>query len=130
MTTGGPLYVYRATIVGVTDGDSVTVLTDLGFYVTARVKVRLIGINARELTMPGGKEARDHLAELLPVGLVCILDSVGVDKYGGRSSGRLILPDRRSVADVMVTDGYAARWTGTGPRPVPPWPAEPELAPS
>lgn len=122
MTTGGPLYVYRATVTKIIDGDSAALNVDLGFHVVIRVLARLAGINARELTMPGGPEARDHLAELMPVGSTVTLDSARADKWGGRSTCRLILPDRRSVADIMVKDGFAAAWTGMGARPVPAWP--------
>lgn len=86
------------------------------------VNVRLVGINARELRDPGGHEARDHLRALLLVDLPVTLIALGWDKYGDRVDSKIILPDGRDVGDVMVADGYAAEWDGTGDRPTPPWP--------
>lgn len=114
--------VYPAVVTGVHDGDSVTCLADLGWGVLRVVTVRLSGVNAIELNQPGGREARDHLAGLIPVNSKVTLTSLGWDKYGDRTDARLALPDGRDVATVMVADGYAAVWNGTGPRPVPPWP--------
>jgi endonuclease YncB( thermonuclease family) len=104
------------------DGDTLTVLADLGFAVWRRVSVRVDGINAIELRAPGGLAAREHLKALLPAGGEVTLTSLGWDKYGDRVDGRITLPDGRDVGEVMVIDGYAARWDGTGARPTPPWP--------
>src|SRR2546430_10186637 len=49
------------------------------------VTVRLNGINAIELNRPGGKEAREHLIALMPIGSKVTLTSFGWDKYGDRS---------------------------------------------
>lgn len=87
-----------------------------------RAVVRLLGIAARELSAPGGREARDHLAALLPVGTVTRVDSHGWDKYGGRIDGMVWLPDGSSVASRMIADGYAVAWDGKGKQPLPPWP--------
>ena len=114
--------IFPATVVGVHDGDTCFVLADLGFAVWRYVNVRLAGINAIELGQPGGKEARDHLRVLMPANSVVTLVAIGWDKYGDRVEGQLVLPDGRDIASVMVADGYAARWDGKGPRPVPPWP--------
>jgi len=116
------LYVYRATVLKVFDADTATISADLGFNASLRVSVRLAGINARELAEPGGREARDHLASLCPVGSTVTFHSLGVDKYGGRSLGRLLLDDGTDVAERMIANGYAARWDGKGTRPVPRWP--------
>lgn len=113
---------YPAAILEVIDGDTLVVTADLGFDVWYRVHVRLLGINAREKTDPGGPEARAHLAGLLSPGLRVLLQSDRWDKYGGRALGYVHLSDGRDVAEVMADDGYAARWDGRGSRPVPPWP--------
>lgn len=116
------LYTYRATVLRIYDADTLTVSADLGFRLTVQLSVRLAGINARELRDPGGREARAHLASLCPIGSVVTLHSLAVDKYGGRTLGRLLLDDGTDVAERMVASGYAARWDGQGPRPVPAWP--------
>jgi endonuclease YncB( thermonuclease family) len=119
-------YQYVAYVTSVHDGDTLTVRVDLGFDTWRVQNVRLIGINARELSQPGGKEARDHLRKLLGwpdsdygqrIGLI----SVAYDKYGNRVDGDVLLAGE-SVPAQMIRDGYAAAWNGRGKAPVPPWP--------
>ena len=43
------MYVYRAVVISVYDGDTITVRIDLGFNVTKIEKLRLFGINAPEV---------------------------------------------------------------------------------
>lgn len=117
-----PPYTYRANVISVHDGDTVRIDVDLGFRLSADLGVRLNGINARELKDPGGKEARDHLLGLCPIGSEVLFRSLGEDKYGGRWLGVLTLEDGRDVATQMIRDGYAAPWDGKGPRALPPWP--------
>lgn len=121
---------YTGTVIAVHDGDTATFrLTadpvDIGFGVAvtgSSVQVcRFLGYNARELAMPGGPEARDHLAAVLGAGPLRVV-SVKYDKFGNRFDGLVYLPDGTSVADVMIHDGYAAPWDGKGTKPVPPWP--------
>lgn len=125
---------YPGAVMSVTDGDTLVMLLDRGGDDWWRVSVRLDGVNARELTAPGGREARQHLAGLVapvsPVSLAELFDgrhtatvrSLRYDKYSGRIDARVLLPDGRDVAQQMVADGFAAAWDGRGPRPVPPWP--------
>jgi endonuclease YncB( thermonuclease family) len=124
-------YQYVAYVTAVHDGDTLTVRVDLGFDTWRVQNVRLIGINARELSQPGGREARDHLAALVwpwsllvpangdpvKVGLI----SVAYDKYGDRVDGDVLL-NGELLSARMIRDGYAAPWDGRGKAPVPPWP--------
>lgn len=125
------MYTYWATVAAVHDGDTVSFFVDLGFNVflhpvneksRERMSFRLFGCNARELAQPGGPEARDHLAELLPVGLTVELASVKRDKYGGRYDAVVTMPDGTDLRDTLIADGWAVPWDGTGPKPIPPWP--------
>lgn len=116
-------YEYRATVRRVVDGDTVILDVDLGFNMSLnKQSFRLLGINAREHTMPGGIEAADHLAQILPVGTPVVVSSVKTDKYGGRYDGLIQLPNGRDLAADLVQDGWAASWTGSGTKPLPPWP--------
>jgi endonuclease YncB( thermonuclease family) len=119
-------YQYVAYVTAVHDGDTLTVRVDLGFDTWRVQNVRLVGINARELSQPGGREARDHLRSILwpdgvagdvRVGLV----SIAYDKYGDRVDGAVLLGGE-SLSVRMIADGYAAPWDGRGKAPVPPWP--------
>lgn len=83
-----PPYIYRARIVSVYDGDTVTVDIDVGFGVWLhKQKLRLFGINAPEVRgeeREAGIESRDALRAMLPVGRSVVIatkrDKKG--KYG------------------------------------------------
>jgi len=134
--TFGP---YKATVVGIHDGDTLTVDVvlakvgkaktdvDLGFSVhrapagvtLERQSVRVYGCNAPELATPAGKAALAHILTLLHVGDTVTLVSHGWDKYGGRIDGAVTLLDGRDLAATMIADGHAVFWDGTGVKPVP-----------
>jgi endonuclease YncB( thermonuclease family) len=123
------MYEYFATVREVHDGDTVKVDLDQGLdYWRHNVLMRLYGCNARELSQPGGKEARTNLAALLPVGAKVVVRSHKVgkdldeDKYGGRYDATITLPDGRDLVSVLVEQQWAAEWDGKGARPLPPWP--------
>lgn len=110
------------------DGDTITVNMDLGqdMWVMRR-SVRLVGIAARELREPGGKEARDALAALLPAGTLVSVESTGWDKYAGRIDGVVTFQPKpdwswANVNQLLVQMGWAASWDGKGPQPKPAWP--------
>ena len=62
-------YFYHAKIVKVYDGDTCTCEIDLGFNITRKVKIRLVGINTPEIRTKdleekkAGYKSRDWLAE-------------------------------------------------------------------
>lgn len=114
---------YPAQIVRIVDGDTVVLDVDLGFNVWQRSQsFRLAGCNAREHNAPGGVEAAANLATMLPPGTRVTLTSVRPDKFGGRYDARLALVDGRDVAQILIETGWAAPWSGAGPKPVPGWP--------
>jgi endonuclease YncB( thermonuclease family) len=111
----------NATVNRVIDGDTVSVIVDIGFGVTYTSNFRLLGCNARELSMPGGKEARANLAQLLPAGTPVSLHSVKNDKYGGRFDAVIYLAGV-NITTTLINTGWAAAWDGVGTAPVPAWP--------
>lgn len=119
------MYDYRAVVERVVDGDTVRLTVDLGFDTWHTGCFRLLGLAARELDQPGGPEARDHLAELLPVGARVSVQSVKVDKYGGRYNAAVTLPGGTPLAGLLIDTGWAAPWSGRGVAPLPPWPRLP-----
>ena len=120
--TPRPAFTYAATVRSVYDGDTIKVDIDLGFSVHLHTSARLLGCNAIELSQPGGVEARDNLRALLPTGTVVTLRSVLVDKFGGRVDAQVTLPDGTDLVTGLIAAGWAAVWSGAGPRPVPAWP--------
>jgi endonuclease YncB( thermonuclease family) len=123
------VYEYTAVVRDVHDGDTITVDIDLGLGVWKHgASLRLYGCNARELKDPGGAEARDNLAALLPVGSRIIVRSykpgrdLPEDKYGGRYDATVALPDGRDLVTLLIAGQWVSPWNGKGARPVPPWP--------
>ncbi len=109
------LYHYKALVIKVYDGDTITVNIDLGLNVIFRkVKIRLARINAPELKgeqRVEGLKARDFLRELImgkEITVQTIKDRKG--KYGRylgeiwvkNESGKFI-----NVNDLLVEKGFA-----------------------
>lgn len=116
---------YYAKVVRVIDGDTVELDLDLGFKLSIRGSFRLLGLNAREKSEPGGPQAAEHLAKMLPVGTELLAGSVKLDKYGGRYDAVLFTGDGGvNLNDRLIATGWAAAWNGSGERVLPPWPRE------
>jgi micrococcal nuclease len=68
-TLQSSLYIYRAKVISVYDGDTVTVVIDLGFNITNEFHVRLYGIDTPELRgvedKTPGINARERLKQLV-----------------------------------------------------------------
>jgi micrococcal nuclease len=115
------MYEYAATVVDVHDGDTITVNVDLGFDQSFnKMHLRLLGLNAPELSTPAGKLSQTYLAALLSTaGNVLTIRTVKdkQEKYG-RYLATLILPDGTDVNQRLIDAGYAKPWDGTGARPV------------
>ena len=126
---------FTGEVVGVTDGDTVTVLRD-----REPVKVRLTEIDAPERKQPFGQRSRQHLADLVFRKEVLVVEH-GKDRYG-RTLGRLKLgavdANEEQIRSGMawVYDKYvvdrslfglqdeaklARRGLWADPEPVPPW---------
>ena len=103
------MYTYRAKIISVYDGDTVTALVDLGFGITNKIKIRLKGINTPEIRgseRPRGLVSRDFLRKKVlnkDVIVETFKDKKG--KYG-RYIGTLWL-DEENVNELLVEQGYA-----------------------
>lgn len=112
-----------STVLEVIDGDTIRLNIDLGFTVTVGpLLMRLYGCNAAEHGTPGGDAATAHLKSILPAGAKVTVRSYGLDKYAGRFDGDLLSPDGSTLVQQLVASQWVATWTGTGPKPVPPWP--------
>ena len=110
------------------DGDTIYADLDQGLGIWNRgtspngLGLRIAEINARELTEPGGPDARNHLAALIPAGTVLAVESLRWDKYAGRIDANVTLPDGTDLASTLIAGQWAVAWDGTGTKPVPPWP--------
>lgn len=118
-----PPYEYRAEIVAVHDGDTITARVDFGGGLDPKITMRLLGINAPELkTGLPGKDATNHLKGLLsryrlsgtddsPVVMIRTVKD-RTEKYGrlladvfGADGDELL-----SINQRMVTDGFAVQY--------------------
>ena len=98
-----------ATVLSVTDADTVRVLLDLGWRISYTAAVRLEAVNAPELSTLTGKAARAFAVGLLPVGAKVTVHSHALDKYG-RVLGRITLPDGRDFAQALMAAGHAVTY--------------------
>jgi micrococcal nuclease len=59
------IYIYKAELIRVVDGDTVALVIDLGFDTSRIERFRLYGVDAPEMNTPEGKEAKAWLREVL-----------------------------------------------------------------
>ena len=59
------MHTYRAKVVKLIDGDTVDFDVDLGFYITIRIRTRLVGVDTPERGHPDWAKATQDLADLL-----------------------------------------------------------------
>tara|TARA_R110002124_G_scaffold287364_1_gene473986 strand:+ start:15008 stop:15334 length:327 start_codon:yes stop_codon:yes gene_type:complete len=106
------MYHYKAKIIAVYDGDTVTALVDLGFLHTQEMKLRLYGINTPEVRgeeRERGLLVRDILRDMVldkDVQIRSFKDKQG--KYG-RYLANIMLEDL-DVNEWLVTNGHAERY--------------------
>jgi micrococcal nuclease len=101
------LYNYKATIIEVVDGDTVTALIRLGLYLTATHRLRLLGIDTPELRGPtreAGLAAKAFVVEHL-LGRDVIIHTEKDDAFG-RWLG-LIYLDGVPFNDLLIAAGHA-----------------------
>jgi micrococcal nuclease len=113
VTVFGP---YPALVADVHDGDTMTLVLDLGFNIALRMACRCYGINAPELATDDGKAAHAYALTLVKPGDRVTVMSHGYDKYGGRFDGAISLADGRDFGVAMVTAGQAKPYFGVGPK--------------
>lgn len=110
------MYVYKANIDRVIDGDTVVATIDLGFNVSVKQTLRLAGIDApetrgRDLTdeqRQAGHDATEHLKWLIgtdPVSVHTLKDKTG--KYGRYLA--VIYSNNVNLNESMIRDGHAVR---------------------
>jgi micrococcal nuclease len=82
------IYIYKADLIRVVDGDTVDLMIDLGFDTFRHERFRLYGIDAPEMNTPEGKDAKAWLIGVLgPYGAIYVQTiqlstKAKRDKYG------------------------------------------------
>lgn len=112
------MYEYDAEVTKVIDGDSVWLEVDCGFRMTYHYNFRLSRINTPELRASDPEvkvkayEAKDRLAELIPVGSKVKIKTAKSGKYG-RWLAEIFMDDgvsTRNVNDIMLEEGLAVEY--------------------
>jgi len=117
MTTKPPAYVYRAHVLSVYDGDTITVMLDLGMNITRKASCRLVGIDTPEIRtkVAGEKEAaykaRDRVRELVHDKQITIHSIAKPDKYG-RLLVKVWTDDGQCVNDLLLAENHAVPYDG------------------
>ena len=96
--------VLRGWVSRVADGDTVTLQIEKGQIEKGAVRIRLLGIDAPELSMRFGRACRDRLARLVAGREVRVL-TAGTDRYG-RTIGQILM-DGRDVNLTQIEMGCA-----------------------
>tara|TARA_Y100000310_G_scaffold231359_1_gene233883 strand:+ start:1157 stop:1519 length:363 start_codon:yes stop_codon:yes gene_type:complete len=115
------LYHYKAEVISVYDGDTITIMMDMGMSHFARIKVRLLGIDTPEIRTRDleekklGLSARDYLRERL-MDKTIIIKTVKKGKFG-RWLGIIWLLDEKaldtmheSINDELIRTGHAVKY--------------------
>jgi micrococcal nuclease len=115
-------YTYYADVLEVYDGDTLTVIIDLGFSLTVKTKVRLMGIDTAEMKSedPEVKKlataSRDFIREQVLEKKV-LLKSHKPDKYGRALADIWPLNDDwtpvpKTLSEMMIEKGFAKSYDG------------------
>ena len=110
-------YVYKAEVVSVYDGDSITVLLDLGMKMTVKASCRLFGIDTPEVRskVAGEKEAaykaKDRVKSLVLGKNVVVQSIQKPDKYG-RLLVRVWTEEGQCLNDLLIEEGLAVPYDG------------------
>jgi len=114
-------HVYKAYVTEVTDGDSVKVAIDLGFHIVTNIRIRLAGIDAKEMRDEKNKEkalaAKKWLEENV-LNKELVLKSLKTGKYHNRYIAFLYDEDgKESYNDKMVKLGLVTPYEDKRKKP-------------
>lgn len=110
-----------ARLVKVYDGDTINVIIALGNNCPLAIKVRVVGIDAPEITKKGtttqlekdaGLFVRDYVNNLFQITEIVQIKLHCIDKYGGRYVGDVFLADNKTLSDHLLSLGYVKKYDG------------------
>jgi len=109
------MYNYKAKVLDVYDADTITLQIDLGFCISVKEKVRLIGIDTPELRTRNerekalGYEARDYVRDLI-LGKEVTITTEKKGKYGRYLAN--VFYDDININNELIRLGYARAYDG------------------
>ncbi len=107
-----------ATVDYIFDGDTFAAFVNLEDDIQISVRVRIRNIDTPEIhgacdyEIKRAFQAKDRLAELIPVGTRVELSKVKDDKYLGRIDALVQMADGRDVGVVLMNEGLARPYSG------------------
>lgn len=108
------LYTYKAKVIDIYDGDTITVLVDLGFHINITEKVRLSYIDAPEvrgIERTEGLKSKKWLEnKILDKWIVLKTNKDKKGKYGRYIAEIFIEDEYLSINEQMVNEGFAERY--------------------
>ena len=106
---------YKGKILRVIDGDTIEAAIFLGFNISIKKRIRIVGIDAPETrsrlesVRKAGEAAKKRLEELF-VTKDLIIESKGVDKYGRCLA--VVYTDAGNVGEILLNEGYVKKMDG------------------
>ena len=113
-------FIFKAKVLRVYDGDTITVDADLCFNIKMKASVRVAGIDTPEIRTRNKEEkklgyaARDRMKELC--GKVVWLESLGggkLDKYGRVLANLYTYKDIKDIAATLIEEGHGVTYDGS-----------------
>jgi micrococcal nuclease len=101
-----PVYIYRAALVRVVDGDTYWLCVQLGFMASVTVPVRLLHIDVYEHDTPLGQQATKFVTDLL-TGAPLLVQTHKDEQTFARYLADIWLPTGDLLSDVLKQKGYA-----------------------
>ena len=102
------IYIYKAELIRVVDGDTVDLIIDLGFDTSRKERFRLYGIDAPEMNTAEGKAAKAWLREVLQPLEAIYVQTIQLETKAKRDKyGRFLAVLYKSEADMERDMDYA-----------------------
>ena len=104
------LWTYRAIVTRIVDGDTLFATMDAGFKEEiGPMKLRLRGIDTRELRFKAGQRARDYVEAALKEAPIVVVTTSQIDKYGRWLVDLTYLPGESDPHSVLNKGTYLNR---------------------
>jgi micrococcal nuclease len=102
------IYIYKAELIRVVDGDTVDLIIDLGFDTSRKERFRLYGIDAPEMNTAAGKEAKKWLWDALQPLEAIYIQTIQLETKAKRDKyGRFLAVLYKGEADMEQDMDYA-----------------------
>lgn len=106
------MYEYKAKVLAIHDGDTITVSVDLGFRINTEIKVRFYGINTPEIIGPtkdAGLRSKQRVVDLISGKDIIIKTHKDKQEKYGRWLADIYVneQDTKSVNQILLEEGLA-----------------------